>query len=794
MGDSMTHVFKCKMCGGVLEVKPGDTVCECEYCGAVQTLPRLDSDKKANLYDRASYLRRSNDFDRAMGVYEQILSEDKTDAEAYWSLVLCRYGIEYVEDPATHKRIPTVNRAQFTSVFSDEDYQSAIRYADEEQRKVYEAEAKAIDDIQKGILEISMKEDPFDIFICYKETDDNGRRTIDSVLAYDLYQKLTEEGYKVFFSRVTLEDKVGIAYEPYIFAALNSAKIMLAVGTRPEYFNAVWVKNEWSRYLALIRKGAKKTLIPLYKDMNPYDLPEEFSHLQAQDMGRLGYQQDLIRGIHKILDDKKPKATVKETVVVSSAQGVALDTLLKRGYLALEDGNWEKAEDFSEQVLNHDPENADAYVIQLLKDLKVRRSGDLSKLDEPFDTNSNYQKAVRYGDEKLKASLTNAMEQTRANKEAKRLRGLYDTAVDLMNSAATEAAYKNAAEAFRVIPEYEDSDALAEKCLGLAEDSRKDAIYTAAKALMKGNDISKYEQAIKQFESILDWMDSDTLLADCKNEILRIQTKKKARKKKGIISLTVLVCLIISVCLGLYVNNHYLIPDRAYQEATQLEENGMYLEAYDAFSALGDYKDSAERRDMIYQSHQIVRFSSAKPGDVVRFGHYEQDGIAETTNEQIEWYVLKNEDGRLLLISKYVLDCKPYNESFVDTTWSTSPLRDWLNNEFITIAFDENELSCMERRSTGDGQGYNTTDIASLLNKNEAKKYRELISGAKSTKYAQSHGAHVVGVWWLLSRGGSNTAATAVESNGSVREVGYSVTKSDCGVRPVIQIIISKCE
>ena len=37
------------------------------------------------------------------------------NAEAYWSIVLCRYGIEYVEDPATHKRIPTVNRAQYTS-------------------------------------------------------------------------------------------------------------------------------------------------------------------------------------------------------------------------------------------------------------------------------------------------------------------------------------------------------------------------------------------------------------------------------------------------------------------------------------------------------------------------------------------------------------------------------------------------------------------------------------------------------------------------------------------------------
>ena len=78
--------------------------------------------------------------------------------------------------------------------------------------------------IQKGILAISQKEDPFDVFICYKETDAHGRRTQDSVLANDLYHQLTQEGFKVFFSRITLEDKLGTAYEPYIFAALNSAK------------------------------------------------------------------------------------------------------------------------------------------------------------------------------------------------------------------------------------------------------------------------------------------------------------------------------------------------------------------------------------------------------------------------------------------------------------------------------------------------------------------------------------------------------------------------------------------
>ncbi len=88
--------FKCKMCGGDLRLNAGATTCACAYCGTMQTLPKLDSDRRANLYDRANHFRRQNEFDKAADIYEQILREDRTDAEAYWSLVLCRYGIEYV--------------------------------------------------------------------------------------------------------------------------------------------------------------------------------------------------------------------------------------------------------------------------------------------------------------------------------------------------------------------------------------------------------------------------------------------------------------------------------------------------------------------------------------------------------------------------------------------------------------------------------------------------------------------------------------------------------------------------
>ena len=145
--------FKCKMCGGNLEVN-NETVAVCQYCGTKQTLPKLDDERRSNLYDRANHFRRNNEFDKAMSVYEQILAEDKTDSEAYWSLVLCRYGIEYVEDPSSKNIIPTINRTQFSSIFDDENYKSALQYADDYQKEIYQNEASVINNIQKYHMDI----------------------------------------------------------------------------------------------------------------------------------------------------------------------------------------------------------------------------------------------------------------------------------------------------------------------------------------------------------------------------------------------------------------------------------------------------------------------------------------------------------------------------------------------------------------------------------------------------------------------------------------------------------------
>ena len=224
-------VIKCKMCGGDLNLIEGSSTAQCEYCGSMQTVPKADDDKKLSLFARANRLRAACEFDKAAGIYEAIVADFPEEAEAYWGLVLCKYGIEYVDDPATGKKIPTCHRSSFDSVMEDNDFEQALENADAAARKVYREEAKTIEEIRKGILAVSAKEDPYDIFICYKETDEKGDRTLDSVLAQDLYEALTDKGYRVFFSRITLEDKLGQEYEPYIFAALNSAKVMLAVGT-----------------------------------------------------------------------------------------------------------------------------------------------------------------------------------------------------------------------------------------------------------------------------------------------------------------------------------------------------------------------------------------------------------------------------------------------------------------------------------------------------------------------------------------------------------------------------------
>ena len=891
-------VFKCKMCGGTIEFEQGATVGVCDSCGSRQTLPKLDDDKKANLYDRANHFRRNNDYDKAMGIYEQILNEDASDAEAYWSLVLCRYGIEYVEDPATHKRVPTVNRAQFTSIFDDEDYKSALAHADMTQKMIYEGEAAAINEIQKGILAISQKEEPFDVFICYKETDNDGRRTQDSVLANDLYHQLTQEGFKVFFSRITLEDKLGTAYEPYIFAALNSAKVMVVLGTKPEYFNAVWVKNEWSRYLALIRNGAKKMLIPAYRDMDPYDLPEEFSHLQAQDMSKLGFMQDLIRGIKKIVGTDEPKQTVKETVVVNSGNANT-EPLLKRAFMFLEDGNWQEADEYCERVLDIDPECAEAYLGKLMAERRVNSQENLKNTLSSLAGSNNFVKAVRYGNEQLVNTLKGYEKFILDRNEKARLELAYKTASELLESADTQSKCEKAAEKFDECIDYKDSAEKKAECLEKAEDFRKDSIYLKAlecrnfeDALGNGS-INKCQEAIQLFKSIPDWRDANAQIPVCEEKIkeIKVQLEENKIKRKKAIKIAIPVVIL---CFAAIIVFGAVIPNIKYNKAMDLYESGKYYEAllafedisdhndssemiekcnselekkyknaksfyaggeyekaiacfeeikgykdsesliekynaeleekyekyesamnaissgdyvsaYESLEEIGDYKDAKSQMTGIFSEYKLQKLQKlkiAEVGDTLYFGNYEQDNVQSNGKENIEWRVLDKKEDKILLISEYALDVEYFGAS--STKWKDCNLRSWLNYEFLSTAFDTNEIKLIKRSKIKSKDGSDDTqDRIFIIREDEADKYfasnDERI--CKPTEYAIEKGAkseYSDGCWWWVrisskkSEGYYAVGYNAVCYDGSIGLGGHSgyYDVNEFGVRPAMWVSI----
>ena len=402
--------LKCKMCGGDIIVVEGSSMLECEHCGVMQTVPNVSDEKKGRLFDRANLLRRNNEFDKATILYEDIISEYPEEAEGYWGLVLCKYGIEYVDDALTGKKLPTCHRTLTTPVEEDGDFRSTLEHASTLARETYVAEAREIDRIQKKILSIASREEPYDIFICYKETDEFGLRTDDSGMAQDIYTELIREGYKVFFSRVTLKGKSGTEYEPYIYSALSSARVMLAIGTCYEYFESVWVKNEWSRYLAMMSADStQKTLIPCIKGILVEDLPPRLKNLQALTVTDVTFYKNLMDSIRRAIPDRSPANTAK----VASAGNVT--PLLKRTSIFLSDGDFESAAAYCEKVLDLDPENSRAYLYKFMAEKKLKNELDVLEQKGELLENGVFSHAYNYakGDEKQK--LDSFIESAREN-------------------------------------------------------------------------------------------------------------------------------------------------------------------------------------------------------------------------------------------------------------------------------------------------------------------------------------------------------------------------------------------
>lgn len=305
----------CNICGANYEYRNGRWVCPA--CGAYKA-EELSNEEVTLIYNAAQKLRLS-EFDEAEKAYADIIAKYPQNSEGYWGRLLARFGIKYEED-FDGKQIPTCY-ATIESIMSDKDYTKAVALADEDTKAYYIKQAEYIERVRKEWLEKARKEKPYDIFISYKDSDaQNGiERTKDSIAAQDLYIHLTGKGYRVFFSRESLRDKVGEKYEPYIFNALSTAKVMIVYGSSSEYVTSTWVKNEWMRYEKKVQAGAKKqnSLIVACDGFSPSELPKALSSMQCLDATKRSFYEDLDKAIDKIIKvEEKPKEQVAEKKTV----------------------------------------------------------------------------------------------------------------------------------------------------------------------------------------------------------------------------------------------------------------------------------------------------------------------------------------------------------------------------------------------------------------------------------------------------------------------------------------------
>ena len=189
------------------------------------------------------------------------------------------------------------------------------------------------------------------------------------------------------------------------------------------------------------------------------------------------------------------------------------------------------------------------------------------------------------------------------------------------------------------------------------------------------------------------------------------------------------------------------------------------------------------------------------------FGAYEQDNDLSNGKEPIEWIVLGMREGKALLISRYALDCQPYNSSNSEVTWETCTLRAWLNDTFLNSAFTKEEqaripmmtVSADKNPNSNTDPGNSTEDQVFLLSIDEAKKYFDSNearicepSNYTLAQRANSSGSNTDGKigcwWWLRSPGNSSGEAADINYTGFIISSGQTVDFGSVSVRPALWI------
>lgn len=542
-------------------------------------------------------------------------------------------------------------------------------------------------------------------------------------------------------------------------------------------------------------------------------------------------------------------------------QNEQIDALLKRVFMFLEDSEWEKAIEYCERVLDMNPECGEAYLGRLMVAFKVNKREDLAACREPFEENPYFLKARRYGDENLNKFLDDCIEQINERNKRESMEKTYNDALGLFGEAE------------------------------------------------RGKDLHIYEQAISEFEKILEWRDAEAQIQICRERIAEMNARKETeknkrrdRRKKG---KKFLVRFAVVICVGTVATQIFVkgvLPKIRYFRGVQLFEAGEYVEGYELLCRAGEEEEAKERMydkgkqlleegdydraywfmergdageeanahrydrgmellkrenyseayelllqsghdEVVSQSRQErarvlmeaedyqtayellckdsyevskqlageclfeMQMQEWSGGGTFKFGKY--------NGKEIEWEVKREEHGRYLLLSKYVLKLGAYTKSGYGSSWGESYLREWLNNDFLNEAFSSSHIALIAdsvlveyNSKTYDSvkrvwNQVETTDKVFVLSATEIEDYGIRVGGAKVTDdVARDYpGVFTNGdtscSWWLRSNykpdfGPGGHTVMLYQYAGmkyySRAWGGCDVYDECCGIRPAIWI------
>ncbi len=385
------------------------------------------------------------------------------------------------------------------------------------------------------------------IFISYRR--DGGEST-----AQIIRDRLVNRGYNVFYDIESLKSG---HFDSKLYEKIEECLDFIII-LSPHSLDRCVNDGDWVRCEIVHAIQNKKNIIPIltrgftFPDNMPDDI-KELVHMNGVSFENMEFLEARVDKIASMLISKPSRsATAKE-------DQPAYLPALKRAFMFLEDGEFDKANDYLEQVLNQDPECGEAYIGKIMINRNCRQFSQLNELGEPFDTDPNYKNAMRF------SSLERRIELENINQHIKygMLENAYLLAVKALEAAVTADDFANAALMFAPIADYKDAKERMAFCSKQSELLKKTALYKKAVDLQSKG---KWHKAIEAFSSILGFEDSDIRLAICKKEHAALLAAQKQKRDK-----------------------------ENYAKAVELQSCEAWEEAVELFSKLHGYQDSDQR-------------------------------------------------------------------------------------------------------------------------------------------------------------------------------------------------------